>query len=302
MSTGARAYLGDVAEYLDEGFGAIRRLLASARNGDDAAILQLNEIYGEAENGRLTGPFAQARGRIGRAFGSTLARVVMEIGSGDFAGFAVDEVDRTSAHEASVIARAFAVSRARSDSIPGVEPWFSGDLEADLIDVAQKMTEIDFSAIAARADEALDAARKELLALLTTLSGAADMADRLFGRGKFGFRALANAISPQDYQSQAFLLLTWTNMREDSQLAEKMAEWSENAEALEELQTAMATLEALADAIPAYRELLTPAKLGAALTNPEAREEYEAELLAVREAHADEVTRVLSDLAAADTG
>ena len=300
MSRAARQFMEETAVKLDEQFSMARQLAAGQEVTVDGESFDLDRLYRAVEEGRLDGPLATARRRVGKDKMSSILKFLVEFGTGTFTGFPIDQLLQSSAPEEELVEAGLGLARARRESIADADPWLQGDLEADFSRLASLIAGLSLRAAAATDDQFLNIARFEVSTLSSTVSEAADCLDAVFGRGAFGYRDLADSLSTKAYRHQVFAMLTWSHVRRyDRGLREGMEEINACAGQVKAMSRALRTLALLRQTIPAYEVLLSPARLGAALQDPAARETYEAELTEVREKHFDEVTAVLSGEAVA---
>ncbi|HET8893025.1 MAG TPA: hypothetical protein VFM96_02875 [Gaiellaceae bacterium] len=300
MSRAARQFLEDTASNLDRELDLVRQLAAGEGITLDGQSFDLDRLYQAVETGRLDGPLAKARRRVGKDKMSSLFRFLVEFGTGKFTAFPIDQLLQTTAPEEELIEVGLGFARARRDSLAGAAPWLQGDLEADFKRIASMIAGLSLQASAESNDVFLNIARFELRTLARTVSQAADCLDAVFGRGAFGYRDLADILSAQTYEHQVGSVLMWSHVRRhDTGLRQGMEEINAVAGQVKVMTYALSTLALLRERIPAYENLLTPGRLGAALRNPAVGELYSAELAEVRERHLAEVTEVLATQAGA---
>lgn len=295
MSRAARQFLEETSTKLDHEFELVRQLAAGEEITLDGQSFDLDKLYQAVETGRLEGPLAKARRRVGKDKMSSLFRFLVEFGTGTFTAFPMDQLLQTTAPEEELVEVGLGFARARRDSLAGAAPWLQGDLEADFRRIASMIAGLSLEASAASHDALLNVARFELRTLAETLSEAADCLDAVFGRGAFGYRDLADILSAQTYDHQVGSLLTWSHVRRyDRGLRQGMEETNALGGQVKAMTHALNTLALLGEAIPAYRSLLAPGRLGAALQDPVVGERYTEELAEVREKHLDEINKVLA--------
>jgi len=294
MSRAARQFMEETAAKLDQEFELVRQLASGQEVTVDGEIVDLDRLYQAVERGRLDGPLAKARRRIGKDKMSSLLRFLVEFGTGAFTAFPIDELLQSSSAEEELVEIGLGFARARHDSLAGADPWLQGDLEADFRRLASMIAGLSLEAVAATDDALLNIARFECRTLSNTISEAADCLDAVFGRGAFGYRDLAATLSTKAYEQQVFFVVAWSQLRHDRGLREGMEEINACAGQVRVMTHALTTLALLREKIPAYESLLTPGRLGAALNDPVVRESFEAELAEVREKHLAEVNSVLA--------
>jgi hypothetical protein len=294
MSAAARAFVHATAAELDNHLREIKKLLRGNTAGDEEAVAKLDEIYVGAETERVSGPFAQARKRIGKSRASSLAQFFLELASGTFKAFPVDSLEGSSTSAARLVEKALGLDRARSETVSGSEPWMQGDLEIDFARLASILRGLSFESQAAASDDSLDRARAEMRSFQEVIASAAEGADLLLGRGAFGFRPLANAFAVAGYQGQVFFVLAWQEMRKEEELRNGMTQIVDCLGQARAMQEAGQTLAYLRDAVPAYRKLLSPRRIGKALHDPASHARFDEELNAIRLEHAEAIDAALA--------
>lgn len=295
MSRAATQFMEETAAKLDGQFEIVRLLVAGQEVTVDGETFDLDRLYRAMEEGRLDGPLAKARRRIGKDKMSSLARFLVEFGTGTFTAFPIDQLLQSSAPEEELVETGLGLARARRESLAGADPWLQGDLEADFSRLASLIAGLSLREAADNEDSLLNIARFESRTLSTTVSEAADCLDSVFGRGAFGYRDLADLLSTKVYEQQVCAVLAWSHLRRyDRGLREGMEEINACAGQVRVMTRALTTLALLREKVPAYESVLTPGRLGAALNDPVVRESFEAELAEVREKHLAEVTSVLA--------
>lgn len=222
----ARDLLAGTALRWDRERDELSDLLAREDAGDLDAERQMDTLYTEAEQGRVEGPLGTVRRNTGREGFASVARVFAEVATGRFESYQDHEdTDEDGAPQAgttgALVERALGLDHARSDRIAGNEPRFTGSSEAHFKLLSNLIGERQLGQLAkTTSDTELDTARTEIRNFLDLISRFAPMVGRVLGGDAAGYRTIARALNQLSSRSQAFMLLAWLVLRQDSELLE----------------------------------------------------------------------------------
>jgi hypothetical protein len=298
MSAAASRFLAARAYELDEMLGKVRALGRGETVEIDGRLWTVDEIYAAAEDQRLSGPLARARARTGRKRFSSVMAFLVQLVTGQFRSFPIDELEGSSAPEAQLVEVSFGLGRARKEELGGVGPWLQGGLEDVFSRLAEQLKTLSFQAAAEEPDFLLNIARLEVKTLAEVVAISADCFDAIFGRGAFSYREMADTLDMDDYDAQVFATLAWSRLRRDRSWREGMSEMNAQRGQATAMRQAVITMAALRDAIPTFSELLAPERLAAALRDPESANEFARQLVVLRERMPQEVDAALAQVAA----
>lgn len=296
ISDAAACFLRATAADLQSMVEKVRALARGESVETDGKSWTLDDMYRAAEEERLDGVLGKARARTGKRRFSSVMAFLVQVAAGEFRAFPEDSLAGSSEPEQQLIEFALGLTRGRSEELGDVEPWLQGDLEADFARLAAQVKTMSFDQEAAEPDHLLNIARVEVKALAEVVATAADGFDAIFGRGAFSYRAMAEALTLDDYRAQVFAVLAWSKMRRDRELREGMTEVVAHRGQVEIMRQAIQTIAALRERVPVLAEALAPARLADAFRDAEAGRAFEGELARLREAHAAEVAQTLAEL------
>jgi hypothetical protein len=292
ISAPAREYLEAVAENLDRQRKEVLSLVERDAVGNEQAAGQMDELFRSMERDRLGWPLGEARRRVGVRRFPIVGRIMLELVSSRFDGFDTDP--ETGASDEDVLVSAFGLDRARTDKLATAEPWLEGGLGADFARLAHLIASTSFAQLARTADPELDAARGQFREFTTTVTTAARMLQTIFGQDAFGYGMLGRLFQLERPHDQAQGLLGWMSLRTDEGLHEGMRELaglSRQAQATEKLYE---VAEEIRREVPALRELLSPARLGAAQRDADEGVRLRSEIASAADEHRSQVDAVLS--------
>jgi hypothetical protein len=288
----ARRFLVKVASGLDKQREYVADLVERDAAGDPNAVEEMDKLLNAMERDRLPQPLGQARRRSGTNQFPTVGRMILEIVADRFDGFDVDP--ETGEDDGALLERSWGLERARTDRLAAAGPWLEGDLAPDLARLGHLLAANPMLELAQQPDTKLDAARIEAQEFLTTITTAARMFARLFGKDAFGYGMLGDLFSLSKGEGQAMLLLGWLLLRQDESLHEgmrQMAGLSNQARAMERLYEIS---EDLRQEVPALSETLSPERIGSAQLSTEGSEQLREEIRTIANANRQEVDAVLA--------
>lgn len=292
LTNSARRFLVKVASGLDKQREYVADLVERDAAGDPNAIDEMDKLLNAMERDRLPQPLGQARRRSGTNQFPTVGRMILEIVADRFDGFDVDP--ETGEDDGALLERSWGLERARTDRLAAAGPWLEGDLAPDLARLGHLLAANPMLELAQQPDAKLDAARIEAQEFLTTITIAARMFARLFGKDAFGYGMLGDLFSLSKGEGQAMLLLGWLLLRQDESLHEgmrQMAGLSNQARAMERLYEIS---EDLRQEVPALSETLSPERLGSAQLSTEGSKQLREEIRTIANANRQEVDAVLA--------
>jgi hypothetical protein len=292
LTNSARRFLVKVASGLDKQREYVADLVERDAAGDPNAVEEMDKLLNAMERDRLPQPLGQARRRSGTNQFPTVGRMILEIVADRFDGFDVDP--ETGEDDGALLERSWGLERARTDRLAAAGPWLEGDLAPDLARLGHLLAANPMLELAQQPDAKLDAARIEAQEFLTTITTAARMFARLFGKDAFGYGMLGDLFSLSKGEGQAMLLLGWLLLRQDESLHEgmrQMAGLSNQARAMERLYEIS---EDLRQEVPALSETLSPERLGSAQLSTEGSEQLREEIRTIANANRQEVDAVLA--------
>ncbi len=223
----ARGLLEDMASSWDEQRRALSELMARDEQGDAEARRQLEDLYADAENGRVAGPIGVARRNTGREGFSSVIGVIVDIATGRFESYgdteepAEDGTPRPQTTGA-LVEKALGLDRARRDRVAGNEPRFSGSSETDLANLSRLIGQADLAQFACAPDALLNEARVEARSLVSLLCIFAPIVERAIGHDAGGYGTIVRAFARLTPRTEAFMLLGWLVLRQEPALLEGM--------------------------------------------------------------------------------
>ncbi len=254
---------------------SIRQFLEGARAQWEQGIERLRQLYEHPEQlSKLLDrtavirfshkTLAQARKRVGRKHFPTFMRVLADVGSGTFEGYASNP--ETGADERWIVEKGLGLQRARTNRLADAEPWLTGDTGTVLQELSFRLRHHPLGEDLSTVSEAeLTEAREEVRCFLSAFESISRMLDLMFSRGAFGFSVFADAIRESGPQDQAIMLLFWRMLRSwgfgpnMDQLLGVARQWQQRWFPL------FQGLEQLRDEVPATAEVLAPKQTGFAL-------------------------------------
>jgi hypothetical protein len=301
----ARGLLEDVASSWDEQRRVLSELMARDAQGDAEAMRRTEDLYAEAESGRVSGPLGVARRNTGREGFSSVVRVITEIATGRFESYGDTEEpaeDGTPQPQTigALVEKALGLDRARRDRIAGNEPRFSGNSEKDLATLSCLIGQADLAQVARAHDALLNEARVEVRSLMSLLRTFAPIVERTIGRDAGGYGTIAKAFARLTPRTEAFMLLSWLVLRQDPALLEGM----QALVALLPQVQAMAELgrifDQLSQAVPELAPVLSGAVRAEATGDADHAARMHAEIARLANEHREQVDRVFGEHPALD--
>ena len=292
VSEAVRARLVQAASDWEQIREELAGLLAGEEAGDPDAEARMESEYRSLEVDRAPASLGRVRRNVGRAGFVAAIRVLIEVLTGRFEGYADIEREEDASRE-ELFDRALGIDRARVDHLDGSEPWFEGSSEEDMQTLSAAVGHRSLSDLALADETELDAARKETRGFLRTVLAATSVSEQIFGYGAFGFGTVGAVFRGQRSGDEALLLVMWLALREDEQLREGMAEFASADSDAMALQTIYAVFAKWREEIPAFAEVLSDDSLAAALKEKSQHERFNGEFSHLCQKHALEVERFL---------
>jgi hypothetical protein len=207
---------------------------------------------------------AQARKRVGRKNFPTFMRVLADVGSGTFEGYAINP--ETEVDERWIVEKGLGLQRARTNRLADAEPWLTGDTGVVLQELSSRLRHHPLGEdLSTMSESELTEARDQVRCFLAAFESISKTFDLMFSRGAFGFSVLASAIREFEPQDQAIMLLFWRMLRSwgfgpnMDQLLEVARQWQQRWFPIFE------GLEQLRSEVPVTAEILAPKQTGFAL-------------------------------------
>ncbi len=174
---------------------------------------QLSKVLGRTAVMRFPQKtLARVRKRVGRENFPTFLKVLVNVGSGTFEGYATDP--ETGIDEREIVEKGFGVQRARTNRLADTGPWLTEDTGAALKELSSRLRHHPLGENLNTVSEAeLTNAREEVRCFLSAFEGISQTLDRMFSRGAFGFSVFADVIRELGPRDQAILLLFWRMFR-----------------------------------------------------------------------------------------
>ena len=254
---------------------SIQEFLEGARAQWQRGIEELRQLYEHPEQmSNLLGrtavvrfsqkTLAQARKRVGRENFPTFMKVLADVGSGTFEGYAIDP--ETGIDERGIVEKGLGLQRARTNRLADAGPWLTGDTGATLQELSSRLRHHPLGEDLSTVSEAelLDA-REEVRCFLSAFESISRTFDRMFSRGAFGFSVFADVIRELGPRDQAIMLLFWRMFRtwglgpNMDLLLGVARQWQQKWFPL------FQGLEQLRDEVPVTAETLAPKQTGYAL-------------------------------------
>ncbi len=256
--------LSSVQEFLEgartqwqQGIEEIRRLQEHPE--------QLSKLLGRTAVMRFPQKtLARARKRIGRENFPTFVKVLADVGSGTFEGYAINP--ETGIDEREIVEKGLGLQRARTNRLAETGPWLTEDTGVALQELSSRLRHHPLGEDLSTVSEAeLTTACEEVRCFLSAFEGMSRTLDRMFSRGAFGFSVFADVIRELGPRDQAILLLFWRMFRSwglgpgmDLLLA-AARQWQQKWFPL------FQGLELLREEVPITAEILAPKQTGYAL-------------------------------------
>jgi len=207
---------------------------------------------------------AQARKRVGRENFPTFMKVLADVGSGTFEGYAIHP--ETGIDERGIVEKGLGLQRARTNRLADAGPWLTGDTGAALQELSSRLRHHPLGEDLSTVSEAeLTEAREDVRCFLSAFESISRTFDRIFSRGAFGFSVFADVIRELGPRDQAIVLLFWRMFRSwglgpNMDLLLGVArQWQQKWFPL------FQGLEQLRDEVPVTAETLAPKQTGYAL-------------------------------------
>lgn len=207
---------------------------------------------------------AQARKRVGRKHFPMFMRVLADVGSGTFEGYAI--IPETGIDERWIVEKGLGLQRARTNRLANAEPWLTGNTGVVLQELSSRLRHHPLGKDLSTVSEAeLTDAREEVRCFLSAFGSISRTLDLMFSRGAFGFSVFADANRESGPQDQAIMLLFWRMLRSwgfgpnIDQLLGVARQWQQR------WFPVFQGLEQLRDEVPVTAEVLAPKQMGYAL-------------------------------------
>lgn len=261
---------------------------------------KLDQLLREAPEAVLSGTLARARRRVGKQNFDTFIFFMLQIASGNFAGFqnglAAEAVKGELTPE-QIFEKAFAADRARTDTLADAEPWLVEGMTPTLIMLSSLISAQRLAEVARRSTVKQIEAERELAGSLAGLAPAQEMLESLHGKNAFG-APLFGELGQADPDWQAAVICFLLLARRMGEIEAIPSEFDESRQALAEMSEQLALFEELAQEIPAFAPFLDMMRFGKAQRTLGGLEKLQAELRAVHAHHAEEVARFMEGRAA----
>lgn len=202
---------------------AIREFLERARAQWQQGIEEIRQLQEHPEQlSKLLNRFkvmrisrkviAQARKRVGRENFPTFIKVLADVGSGTFEGYAINS--ERGIDERWIVEKGLGLQQARTNRLADSEPWLTGDTGATLQELSSRLRNHPLGEdISTMSEAELTDAREEVRCFLSAFESISRTFDRMFSRGAFGFSVFADAIRELGPRDQAIMLLFWRAFR-----------------------------------------------------------------------------------------
>lgn len=277
-----RAYVRAILRKTIEEWDAVLRAMVKRETGElSEAAWDYMDIAATIRLPHKT--LRQARKQIGSARMSTFVRIILQVGTGTFAGYA-------DADDAIILETGLGLRRARIDRAGDAAPWLSGDTGEDLQDLSRLLRDHPFiEVLEGMTDADLARTRDEVSCLIAALGSLTPILERMLGRGAFGLHALGTQAAEMGVRDQALLLLFLAAVRAAGQgenidiLLELARTWLDSG-----LDKARAW-ECLPIEVPAVAPVLIPQQLRAALRDPHMMTRLCAAISQIRASHGAEL-------------
>jgi hypothetical protein len=252
------------------------------------AFLEFLDQMGSARISRRV--VTQARKRLSRDNFPTFVRILVEVLTGTFTGYAIDFATGTTDEERALAEVGLGVVRGRTDRVADAGPWLTQDVEAALRELSRLLQQYPPGhGLETATREELARTRDEVKLFLALLKGWSAVAEQMFGRGAFGLAAVSTMAANEQPLDQAMWLLLWRTLRAAGLgalmdlLLPLAQQWQHT------IQPAIVAMEQLRTEVPATAELLDPKQMGRGLRSKREAERRVVALQALREEHAEEL-------------
>jgi hypothetical protein len=246
-------------------------LLAAEDAGEQAAASEMEQTYIAASEERMPTTLGRARRNVGGARFATVFRVLAEVATGTFEGYADAESELA-------FEQALGIDHARADRLAGGEPWFEGSSDQDLARLSSAFGRRSLGDLADADAEHLDIARQEIRVFFQIFEAVRSSIGAVLAGDALGLGTVVAVLDGQPEGLQPFIVLMWLALRADPLLREGMATTMAalpNALAARDSFEAIRVLRA---EIPAFASVITDEALGAALLDTARGERLRAEL------------------------
>lgn len=267
-------------------------LLAGEDAGDPQAVAEMDLAYAALEFDRAPAALGKVRRNVGPAGLATVFRVLAEVATGRFHGYA-ESPDDGEAGPGELFEQALGIDHARSDRLDSSGPWFEGSAEDDLRRLCAAIGTRSFTELAQAEEVELDGARVEVRSLWSVVLAIVPIFERVFGSRAFGFGTLGAVFRGQPSSNEAFFLLMWLALREDAGLGEGMVAVAGLVSEALAAAVVFGVLVELREEIPAFAEVMTDEVLAAAMRDGSRQELLNQELGRLHEEHGAEVAGVI---------
>jgi hypothetical protein len=291
LTAPGRQFLRQRASRLDAERQQIVELFEGDQSGDSAASTKMDELFAALQHGPLPKPLGGARRRSGSEKFPAVGRIILEVAAHRFDGFSVDS--ETGEDDAEVLERSLGLERARTDRLANADPWLEGDLGPDLAKLSDLLESHSNAGLAELGDAELETARSELHNFQAIVLNLTEMFTFFFGPEAFGYSMLSSLFKFDTPDAQSRGLLGWLLLRQNAALYEGMLEFGGLAPQAKATARLQEITQQLRQDVPAFADVLSPERLGAAQLNAEEGERLRVEISAVAEANREQVDSFL---------
>jgi hypothetical protein len=225
------------------------------------AFLEFLDRVGSARIPRRV--VTQARKRLGRDNFPTFVRILVEVLTGTFTGYAVDAETGTTDEERELVEVGLGVVRGRTDRVAEAGPWLTHDVDVALRELSRFLQEYPpGSGLESVTLAELARTRDEVKLFLALLTGWSALAEQMFGRGAFGLAALSAMAADEHPQDLAMWVLLWRTLRAAGlgALMDVLLPVAHQWQAT--IQPVIAAVAHLRAEVPATADLLDPKQIG----------------------------------------
>jgi hypothetical protein len=279
MPPAVRVLLTGRARSLDNDRQRLAALLDGDLAGEPDAVAEIDQLYRDAEDGRVSGPLGAARRNVGRERFAAVARVLVEVAAGSFTA--------GEGESSELLGRALGLTRTPTDRLAEASFSLTDGLDGDLAVISGMLRSLNLCELASSDEIALDAARFEIRSLIAVVTTITPLLERLHGRGASGFGLISRAFGRRDAHSEVLMLLVWLAARTNQTLRSGL----ETITALAPQAAATIALDGLISDLRREVSVLAPVlsdeRLAAAQRDERAARDLNADIAALRERHMD---------------
>jgi hypothetical protein len=259
------------AAYWEAEFSRLAEILSGEEAGDEATVDEMERTYEEASEERVPTTLGRIRRNVGRDRFTTVFRILVEVASGRFEGYADQESELA-------LERALGIDHARVDHLVDGEPWFEGDSGEDLAQLSATLGRRSLTVLAEAVAADLEVARQETYVLFRIFQTMASSIASVLPGDAMGLGTVVAIFGGQPEELQPFFVLTWLALREDPVLREGMATTIAALPDALAAQNSFETIRVLRSEVPAFASVMTDEALGEALLDPARADRLQAEL------------------------